>query len=687
MTKKTFYQSLWRLFLHGLALLLFLSAVAGQVCADSGEDEPAQDLTTISLEDLMHLRVTSVSKKDQDLANVAAAIFVITSEDIRRSGATCIPEALRMAPGLDVARVNANKWAVTSRGFNGIFANKLLVLIDGRSVYTPFFSGVNWDMQDVLMEDIDRIEVIRGPGAAIWGANAVNGVINIITKSADDTTGALVSAGGGTFERGFGALRYGANIGKDSSVRVYSKYQSRGNSVLSTTGAEGSGAWETLSSGFRFDSSLNARDSLTVQGDLNVGSLDDTFTTTTLKPLASKNITPETNFTGGNLLTRFQRKLSDSSDAYLQLYYDRTRRYMEIVDESRDTVDLEFHHRFSLGGQEIIWGGGYRFISDSFNNKGQGLMVLPAARDSNLYSALLQDDITLLPEYLHLILGTKLEHNRDTGLEVQPSARVLWTPNQHNSVWAAVARAVRTPSRVDTNARLDAAVVPPAAGRPLPTLVSIVGDPGISSEELLAYELGYRSDLSDTLSVDVAAFHNQYHKLRSNSLPTTILPSLGSPYVTALTTAVNGLDAESYGMELTAEWRATNWWKFKGAYTFMRLLIDFGSNAKAAGSEGNAPTHQFSVRSMTDLGRNVSFDLWGRYVDSIRLTQISVSNLPIPAYYTLDARLAWRPFHGFELSLVGQNLVDSRHSEYKSELTDVRYDVERGFYGKMTWQF
>jgi iron complex outermembrane receptor protein len=673
--------------------LLALTALPpAQAFADTDLQEPAQDLTTLSIEDLMHLRVTSVSKKDQMLANVAAAIFVITSEDIRRSGVTSLPEALRMAPGLDVARVNANKWAVTSRGFNGTFANKLLVLIDGRSLYTPFFAGVNWDMQDVLLEDVDRIEVIRGPGAAIWGANAVNGVINIITKSADDTTGTLVSAGGGTFERGFGALRYGANVGKDSAVRVYGKYQNRDNSVLSSTGAEGSGAWETLSGGFRLDSSLNARDSFTLQGDVNAGSLDDTLSSTTLRPLAAKTITPVTTFFDSNLLARFQRKFSDDSDAYLQLYYDRTRRYMTIVDESRDTVDLEFHHRFPLGErQEIIWGGGYRFFADAFANKGQGITLSPDARDSHIYSGLLQDDVTLFPELLHLILGTKLEHNRDSGLELQPSARLLWTPNPHNSVWAAVSRAVRTPSRVDTTVRLDADVLPPAAaGRPS-TLLSIVGSTAFKAEELLAYEAGYRSELSDSVSVDLAVFYNQYHRLRSNSAPAIIPASpLGNPYNTALLTAVNSVNAESYGVELTGEWRATEWWKLKGAYSFIRLHAE-GQNGDqaAAGYEGNAPAHQFSVRSMVDLGRNVSFDLWGRYADSISITQASVSNLqiPIPAYFTLEARLAWRPVPGLELSLVGQNLIDQRHSEFKSELTKVRYDVERGFYGKLTWQF
>ncbi|UFS70607.1 TonB-dependent receptor [Geomonas sp. RF6] len=645
----------------------------------------------LTLEDLMHVRVTSVSKKEQSVANSAAAIFVITSEDLRRSGATSIPEALRMVPGLEVARINSNSWAVTSRGFNGLFANKLLVLIDGRSVYTPFFAGVNWEMQDTLLEDIDRIEVIRGPGATIWGANAVNGVINIITRSAHDTTGTLLSAGGGNYEKAFAGARYGTTLGDDGALRIYAKYQNRGESEVKGSGVGGEDAWETARGGFRYDSSLNGRDTVTLQGDLHGGRIDDTETLISLNPIGSTTVTPGISFVGSNLLGRFQRTFSDASDIYAQLYYDHTARYMAVLDEKHDTIDLELQHRFPLGSaQEIIWGAGYRFNHDRFSNKEAGLKLSPASRGDSLYSVFLQDDITLYPERLHLIVGTKLEHNDYSGIEVQPSGRILWTPDDRHTVWGAVSRAVRTPSRADTTLYNNASVTPATGPGSSPTLLSVVGSPSFGAEGVVAYEAGYRAELAQTFSLDLATFYNRYHDVgdRERGFIPAMAPQQRNPYNTILLTAANGTRVTSYGAELSGEWRPVPRWKVKGAYTFINLQAESSHDPRGAGNlEDTVPAQQFSLRSMTDLGRDLSLDLWGRYVDGISRALPNSRGVAIPSYVGLDVRLSWRVLPGVELTAVGQNLVEGAHEEFSSETSQAVYLMGRSFYGKLTWEF
>jgi len=402
-----------------------------------------RDFTELPLEALMEITVSSVAKKEQRLADSAAAIFVITQEDIRRSGVTTIADALRMVPGLEVARIDANKWAISSRGFNSRFAGQMLVLFDGRVVYTPLFSGVFWDRQDTVLEDVERIEMIRGPGAALWGANAVNGVINIITKRADETLGGQVSAGSGTEERAFGSIRYGFELNHQNQMRLYLKHSDRDN-LRQTNGSNGNDAWHMTQGGFRLDSELTSQDSLTVQGDLYDGRLGETYSN--MLP-DYRTIDSVTSVFGANILSRWKRSLADSADLSLQIYYDRSQQKMQVIEEKRDTIDLDFQHRFPVGAtHEITWGLGYRYSHDSINNSTY-VMLTPTSQDTNLFSSFVQDDITLIPDKLHLILGSKFEHNDYTGFEIQPTARLLWTPNRQNSVWLSVSRAVRTPSR------------------------------------------------------------------------------------------------------------------------------------------------------------------------------------------------------------------------------------------------
>lgn len=388
---------------------LLLVVISITIDADAAVAKPSGevDLTEMSIEEVLQLEVTSAAKKPQKLANTAAAIFVLTADDIRRSGATSIPGALRMVPGLQVARIDANKWAITSRGFNGRFANKLLVLIDGRSVYTPSFSGVYWEVQDTLLADVDRIEVIRGPGAALWGANAVNGIISIITKHTRDTQGGLLTAGGGTEERGFGSLRYSTALNDSAFLRIYTKYFNRDGSV-DPEGRDTSDAWEMMRLGMRLDWQITDDDDLTVQGDFYQGDAEQMLILPSFSPPFTEQRTTDIDWLGGNLLARWQHRFSDRANLSLQMYYDRTqRKERTLLRENRDTFDLDMQHQFLWGNRhDLIWGLGYRFTTDDFTDSNV-IELNPKSRSQHLFNAFVQDDIALVPDRLHLIFGSK----------------------------------------------------------------------------------------------------------------------------------------------------------------------------------------------------------------------------------------------------------------------------------------
>ncbi len=633
------------------------------------------DLTELSIEDLMNIEITSVSKKVQKLSDAAAAVFVITQEDIRRSGVSSIAESLRMVPGIQVARIDSNKWAITSRGFNGRFANKLLVLMDGRSVYTPFFSGVFWDVQDTLLEDIDRIEVIRGPGASLWGANAVNGVINIITKAAKHTQGGLIAAGAGTEEKGFGNIRYGGNIGENAYYRVFAKYFNRDNSVNSL-GKKAEDEWEVLRGGFRMDWQVSHQNSLTLQGDIYHGDTNGEVRTFLPNFPFTSIIKEESNNSGGNILARWRHVSSDTSDMELQIYYDREDRYPETtLDTSRNTFDIDFQHRFVLGKrQEIIWGLGYRYTNDNVGNT-FSFSFDPARRQFDLFSAFIHDEILLVPDRLRLILGSKFEHNDFTGFEIQPTARMIWTPNENHSIWAAISRAVRTPSRAENDVHAFTRAFPPNSIFPDSPLAFILlqGDNGYESEELIAYEAGYRFRPIHQLSVDITGFYNKYDKLRTIEQTT--------PFSFVID---NKMEGETYGFELATDWRPAEWWYLRTAYTFLNMLLSLDSDSRDIQSEiaeDEIPNHQLSFRSFMDLPRNFELDVWLRYVD-----ELSAQN--IDRYFTLDVRIGWKPLANLDISLIGQNLLDNHHPEFESEILDVPpVEIERSVYGKITWWF
>ncbi len=646
-------------------------------------DDKILYLKTLSLEELLRVEVTSVSKKSEELFDAPAAAYVITSEDLRRSGATSIPEALRMVPGLQVAHIDANKWAISSRGFNGWFANKLLVLIDGRSVYTPLYSGVYWDVQDTLLEDIDRIEVIRGPGATLWGANAVNGVINIITKQAKETQGTLASAGLGSEEKGFGS-RYGGKIGDDACFRIYAKYFNR-DEFVDASGNDADDEWDMIRGGFRVDWTLSENDSLTFQGDIYNGDENQTLTLSSfLSEPFVRTTKDDMQVAGGNVLTRWNRIFSDTSDISFQFYYDRSRRNEGVIDLTYDIFDFDCRHRFAIGKrQEVVWGIGYRYVRDEVDGTFSA-SITPDSREDNLFSAFIQEEISLFPDRLNLTIGSKFEHNGYTGFEIQPNIRLLWTPKDRHSIWAAVSRAVRTPSRAEHDMRTNLATG--KNGRGDISLMALLGNNDFDSEELIACELGYRLQPSNRLSLDLTLFYNDYDDLRTVEVELAdrffeITPF--PPHLVIPMQIENRMEGETYGFEIGANLKLTDAWRLFSGYSLLKLQLHKDSSSKditAESAEGDGPEHSFQIRSYIDLPHALEFDSALYYVDNL-------TNQKIPSYTRLDVRLGWHPTDNFEISLSLENLLENRHSEFGQARGISPTEVERNVYGKITCYF
>jgi iron complex outermembrane receptor protein len=637
------------------------------------------NLAQVSLEDLLNIEVTSASRKEQKLSQVPAAIFVITQEDIRRSGATNIPDLLRMVPGLDVAQINANTWAISARGFNLEFANKLLVLVDGRAVYTPLFGGVYWDTVDVPLEDIDRIEVIRGPGGTVWGANAVNGIINIITKSSAETQGGLITAGGGTHAEGFGNTQYGGKIKGDSSYRVFAKYLNN-NHFPDLNGQNGEDNWHLLHGGFRVDTSLSAKDSLLTEGDIYDGKEGAIFQHATLSPPDNINVLGIGILSGGNVLTRWSHTFSSRRDISLQFYFDRYDRDAPQFEEFRNTFDFDFQNHIILGArQDLIWGVGYRHTADQ-TAPTIDRAFLPANFAGQLFNAFIQDQITLKSDRVALYVGSKVENDYFTGFDLEPSARLAWTPSNRRTFWAAISRANRTPTRRDVG--LDAAL----AVLPGPTELVLLGNPNIKSEHVIAYEVGYRAEPTDRVSLDVAVFFNSYHWLASFEPAPSFFDSNSVPPLLVLPIVMgNKVSGTTQGVEASLNWKVTHRWKLSPGYSFlnMNLHTDPASldTVSVADTQGSTPDHQAQLRSHVELPRGFSWDTNAYFVEHLPTG-------PIPSYARLDMQVSWRLGERVELNLVGQNLLTDHHEEFNDLIQSVNSSlVKRSAYAKITWQF
>jgi len=657
-------------------ILLLATVLPAGFSARADSPPATNDIFEMPIDALLKVVITSVSKRPESLFGAPAAIYRVTDEDLKRSGFRNIADALRYVPGMQVAQINSHTWAVSTRGFNGEYATKLLVLMDGRSVYTPLSAGVYWDTVDLMLEDLDRVEVIRGPGGTLWGANAVNGVINIISKPAAETQGWLVTGGGGNLEQGFGGVRYGDKLGDSTYLRVYGKYDNHDDFPY-FDGSSSHDSWDMGRAGFRLDSGDPSADLFTVQGDYYYGSESWQFTQPIPTAPFLENVTHTDQASGANLLGRWTHQFADESQFTAQTYYDHTYRESNLPQERRDTFDVDLQQHFApTRRHNIVAGLGYRLTTDHIVGAFANSFV-PDERTLNLFSAFLQDEITLYQDRLRLTLGSKLEHNDYTGFEVQPGVRLAWTPTDTQTFWGGISRAVRTPSRAEEDIRIN------RLASPLGAMATVWGDGDGDSEELVTYEIGYRAIPVKNLSFDVTAFYNMYDDLRDlePGPPAPVTPPPAASFYVA-----NKLTGQAWGFELSSDWKiATNWWRLRGSYTFYHLDLNFDHGGTDAGTihllEGCAPRHQFSLRSEMNLLENVSFDVGLRYVDPL-------NNPGIPAYTALDLRLAWQPSKRVEVALVGLNLLDPVHPEFAAtQVITPQREVPRSVYGQVTLRF
>jgi iron complex outermembrane recepter protein len=646
------------------------------------------DLTELSLEDLLEIEVTSVSRKPEQIHRAAAAVAAITRDDIRRAGVTSIPEALRLVPGVQVAHFDANKWAISIRGFNGLFANKLLVLVDGRSKYNTMYSGVLWETLDLPLDDVERIEVIRGPGATLWGANAVNGVINIITRPAADTPGLRLHTHLGDPERGAADLRYGGRLPGNGHYRLYARYFDRDSSA-DAIGEDAADAWNALRTGFRVDLNPQQGRAVTLQGDLYRGAIGETIDLAAVEPPFTRTLEANSHFWGGHLLGRWERALSATSDIKLQFYYDRAGRDdTPLLIGYFENFDFDFQQQLRYGDhQALVWGLGYRLTHDDLDSD-FGLIFHSPRRTYHLFSAFVQNDLELVPERLRLTLGSKFEHNSFSGFEIQPDLRLLWTPRPRHTLWSAISRAVRTPSRADHDIGVITQALPAGSLGPDTPLAFVVasGARTFAAEKMLACEVGYRLRPADRFFLDLATFYYLYEDLRTYRAGLPFLSEQPSPTHLVLPMyQANDMSGETFGAELTADWLVDDGWHLRATYSFlqMRLRVEQGGeNAEAARAiEGESPPHQFTFHSSRDFPGGLQLDGDLRYVDEL-------SSLQVDGYLEADLRIGWRPKAGVEFSIVGRNLLHPHHPEYRSVgIPFVVTEVRRGAHGALTLSF
>jgi iron complex outermembrane recepter protein len=679
---------------RGAALLLTCALLAamggGRAFAGAQVESPtAGDLKRLSIEDLMNLDVTSVAKEPQRLLQAAAAIQVITADDIRRSGASSIPEVLRLADSLEVAQINAHDWAISARGFNANLANKLLVLIDGRAVYTPLYGGVLWNVQDCLLADIERIEVISGPGGTLWGANAVNGVINIITKAAQDTQGLYALAAGGNELQQQAGIRFGTTPAPGVYFRAYGKYTGLDREVT-TAGTSADDSWHVGRGGFRLDSEPSAANRLTVQGDFYSGAEDVVATS-------------GASLSGGNILGRWARETPGGASMSLQLYYDHT--YLSqpfaaspaappffsgfpaaSLKDDLDTYDADFQYHFAWGARhKVAWGLGYRATHESDEDLSV-VRFAPAVLSQALYSAFAQDEI-MLARRVYLTVGSKLEHNDYTGFEFEPSARLQWNLESTQLLWAAISRAVRTPSRYDRDLLVPTGLINPPPPFQFP-ITYLRGSPDFVSEKLLAYEVGYRAELVPRLAASVSAFYNDYHDLRSTTAtPTTAVYVFPFPIFFQ-----NNLEGETHGLEISASYQMLGWWRLHAGYDLLQehLHVRPGEvDATGATNETADPQQQVALRSSMDLPPGMTLDAALRWVDALHINSGPAGGPVVgivPSYFELDSGIAWHATRSLELSVMGRNLLHAYHTEYGFP-SPTREQIGRSVFARITWGY
>jgi iron complex outermembrane receptor protein len=619
-------------------------ALLGSMPARGAEGAAQASLADLSLEELTQVKITSVSGRPEPLSDAPASIYVITSDDIRRSGATTLPEALRLAPNLQVARLDSGQYAITARGFNNAIGNKLLVLIDGRTIYASFFSGVLWDQQDVLLDNIERIEVISGPGGTLWGTNAVNGVINVVTRNAGQTQGALAVASAGNQEKNV-AFRYGAGLGSDGYVSGYVK-RSLLRHTTNESGMAQTDDWERTSAGFRADWS-SATDSFMLQGNASHGQTDQRGVLGTID-LGALEVSEV------DVLGRWTRRFANGSDISLQAYYDHFKRDDAVLYQPReDVIDLEFKHGIPLGDHRVLWGAGYKRTQDDIK-PGLFFGFVPEKSNLNWSNVFAQDEIRL-GERLQLTLGARLEHNEFTGTETLPSARLAWKVGTDSLLWTAASRAVRAPARLDRDIRLP----------PTPPYL-IAGGPDFVSEVANVYELGYRGQLARELSLSITGFYQDWDKLRSGQAPPDALVQ-------------NMIYGHTSGIEAWSTWQAAAWWRLSGGLTTLHKdlrLRPESTDPVGASNLGNDPDYEWQLRSAFDLPAHQEVDVIVRRVASL-------PDPAVPAYTAVDARYGWQATAAVELSLAVRNAFDGGHPEFAA--APGRSDIGRSVLLQLRW--
>ena len=665
-----------------LALAAGCISVAAQQSAPGAGKK--MDLTAMNIEDLMNIEVISVSKIEQKLSRTASAVFVIEREDIRNSGALNIPDLLRMVPGVDVAQITSNTWAIGVRGFNNRFSNKLLVMLDGRAVYTPSFGGVFWDTMDTPLEDIERIEVIRGPGGSVWGANAVDGVINIITRNSADTQGGLVTSGGGNLDQGFGTIQYGGMLDKSKvSYRIYSKYMNQ-NHLPNGAGQEGGDGWQLLQGGFRADTALSSRDTLSVQGNMYTGrEHNPAVLLVSISPPNSQYNNPLVNVSGGYLRSSWNHFFSSQSDITLNVFYDAYRRD-DVLAESRKTLAVDLQHHFRLGDRHnVIWGLGYRY-SISHSNGNLAYALNPGSAVDPLFSTFVQDELALVPERLYLTVGTKVERNYYTGWAAMPSARLAWQAGNRDTFWAAFSSAIRTPNETDIGSRINTTAFLGTGG--IPTVVRIVGNPNYRNENLYAYEAGYRTTVANKVSMDLAVYYNVYRNQQTIEPGAPFLESTPAPlHLVIPQTFQNEMKGEAHGLEISTNWKVLPWWSLSPGYALelihMRLDPASQDGTSILTNEGSSPRHSAQIRSRVNLPYGWDWDTSAYFNGPLKKENV-------PGYTRVDTQLSWRWSERGTISVVGQNLLRDHHFEFQDFTnTILANQVKRSVYAQVSWRF
>jgi iron complex outermembrane recepter protein len=663
----------------GIGGLYRAAAQSQPAGAGHGDQDSASGVNPadLGLEQLanMNVKVTSVSKKEESLSGAPAAIYVITSEDIARGGFASVPDALRMVPGLSVAQVNAHAWMISARGFDDIPNEKMLVLIDGRSVYTPLYGGVNWDVQEIPLEEIDRIEVIRGPGGTLWGENAINGVINIITKNTEQTQGGYATSSYGYDEGDVAGARFGGRVGERFSYRIYGS-GAYWEPFVDASGKPLHNNWDMVQGGTRMEWKPTMKDAVTLEMRGYDGQVGDIGNVTT--PTSQTTVSDRYPIHGENILARWEHTFSERSSAAVLAYCDWTDRGdIAFAAESRNTCDLETQHNFQIKPRHsIVWGTQFRTTGDQTRVTFYNHFTPPGFRE-NLFGAFGQYEWDIVPNRLKLIAGVKLGHNPYTGFETQPQIRAVWTPHKGHNVWGAVSRAVRIPTRNETDNFLIANDIP----GPVPTHYVFIGNPDLRAASLRAYELGYRFQPGQKFSLDAAAFYNEYHDLIfpfPSSLPPIV--NQNPPYTLIPLTFSNGFSSQTHGLEVGAKWMPWHPWL---------LSVGVTEDRGTSFSMSSTPQHQFNVQSRLDLPHNFNFDSALYHYAGIPPSAVALILSPVPIRNRVDAGLSWHTPQGLTLELLGRNLQASRHAESAPTFVDFAEsgDIRRSVVARISWDF